>query len=169
MFKKIEKGLEVYKKAVHQYFGRLEEIKKKYGNEDAFRLWDEVDYSWAVSNSLVLRGMERVLGLSEKQVKQIAEEIKAYFKDQIRRIETKKIGEIDCKVCGSKLPIEKVLAGCGTLMVKVNNELRLIPKCPTCKEPRCSECGGRAEIEYAEDYPDTIYCFECGSHREIRV
>ena len=96
-------------------------------------------------------------------------ELQLTFKDLIGPIETAKIGELDCLVCGAKFPIKQVLSGSGTLMVKVNNELRLIPACPACKEPRCSECGGVVEIEYAGDYPDTSYCFSCKSRREIHI
>lgn len=78
MFKNIADGLEVYKKECYEYFKKLKEYKKIYGADSHPMLtWDDVHYNWISENSAKLQGMERVLGLSEEEVKQIEEEIKS--------------------------------------------------------------------------------------------
>jgi len=80
MFGTIEKGLLVFKKEFRDYLKTLEGLKRKYGNEDVFGCWDEADYSYVMRTSAAITAMERALGLSEKEVNQIEEEIKFSLK-----------------------------------------------------------------------------------------
>lgn len=85
MFETIEKGLMVFKKEFRDYLKTLEGLKRKYGNEDVFGCWGGADFNYVIRTSAAITAMERILGLSKKEAKQIEEEIKSSLKRRGRK------------------------------------------------------------------------------------
>ncbi len=79
MFKNVKDGLNLYKKELGEYIKRVEELKKQYGDLQVMG-WDEQDYQYVMGHSQQLRAMERVLGLSEEEIKQIEKEVESSIK-----------------------------------------------------------------------------------------
>ncbi len=75
MFKTVEEGLAKYKALLREYLERSAATKKKYGHSD-WMAYDDDDYTFLIVVNCDLTAMAESLGLSEKEEKEIMEEIK---------------------------------------------------------------------------------------------
>ena len=77
----IEEALDVYKKAVKDYFVWADRLKRSYGWKPPYE-FDQInlgtsDYTKLLQENAELRGMAKVLGLTKKEIKEIDDEIEA--------------------------------------------------------------------------------------------
>jgi hypothetical protein len=72
----IKQALEVYKKELKAYKEWTDEKKKFYGeNSSPMELWDNFDYDKINEWNEKINGMEKLLGLSKKEIDKFCEEI----------------------------------------------------------------------------------------------
>ena len=88
MFKEIAEGIEIYKRAVKNYFVECSQVakrEKKSREESGADYCGELDwppaaYKWKKETEVELSGMAKALGLSSKEMKEIWEEIRQGIK-----------------------------------------------------------------------------------------
>lgn len=72
----INSAIEVYKKELKAYQKWTDEKKKCYGEKSSpIAMWDSADYHKILEWNEKINGMEKVLGLSKKEIKSYCDEI----------------------------------------------------------------------------------------------
>jgi len=81
MFKTIEEAIAEYRKMLKEYILNMDKMKATYRNNDVLG-WGRQDYEYVMGWSATFKALEKALGFTEKETKDIEDEVSEEIKKE---------------------------------------------------------------------------------------